>query len=158
MAPEVGITGVLGTPWQRRWRVDLAAVLGPKTYVIEVKGTQADLAREDLDTGKWVHNHPGLCLWLALDAKIRAPKISENWGIISVEGARIQVVRRPPLIDDDRRETSLEAIGSSLCLQSLPQMMGLSRAAQASQLANGHLRPWRHWIKDTLLDDVGHIL
>lgn len=158
MATEVGLTQTLGTPWQRRWRVDLAAIVGRNTYVIEVKGTPADLVREDLTTGKWTHPHPGLCLWLALDAKVAIPKISENWGIIRVQGARVEVVRSPPLVVDDRRETSLEAIGSCLCLQSLPTMMGLSRAARASKLASGHLRPWRHWIKDELVDEDGHIL
>lgn len=148
---EVGLSGMVLLPsWGCEYRVDLVAVLGDRTHVIEVKGTTADLAREDLGAGKWILNHSNLTTWLAVDTRVKADlyaRLPAPWGLLTVDGERVRVTRRAREVDDQKRTGHLEVLGSVLCMQSLPQMMGHTHAGQLAALETaGFDRPWRRWI------------
>lgn len=148
---EVGLSGTrLLPPWGCEYRVDLVAVLGDRTHVIEVKGTSADLAREDLGQGKWVIDYPNFTTWLAVDTRVKDDlyaRLPARWGLLTVDGASVRVARRAQEVDDQKRTSHLEVLGSVLCMQSLPQMMGHTHAGQLAALETaGFDRPWRRWI------------
>jgi hypothetical protein len=163
IVPEVGLThegSFLEPPWGSWYRVDLAASVGRRTHVIEVKGSRSDLAREDLTSGKWQLFYPHLTVWLAYDASVDRPDLHERWGLLKVAGARVDVVRPAREVDDPHRERHLAVLASVLCMQSLPKMMGLTHAGQLSALeTDGFSRPWRRWIQEPrLCEEDGHIL
>ena len=161
---EVGLTRGgkrLVEPWGARYRVDLASNLGSKTHINEVKGTRADLVREDLADGKWILPYHDLCPWLAIDGAMSVPEIDEKWGILQVHGHRVRVVRKAREVDDDHRVENLRVLASVLCMQSLPTMMGLSHAGQMAALeTDGFDRPWRRWTHKPApcCEEPGHIL
>lgn len=162
IAPEVGLTrsgGFLEKPWGSFYRVDLAASLGNQTHVIEVKGTKADLVREDLGQGKWRLFYPHLTVWLALGFDYE-PELDERWGILRVRDQSVKVVRPAREVEDRERERHLEVLGSVLCMQGMPTMMGLTQAGQLAALeTEGYSRPWRKWIQEPeLFDEDSHIL
>jgi hypothetical protein len=143
--------------------VDLVACDRGQTHVIEVKGTRADLVREDLESGKWTYSHPGLCLWLAIDQSMSLHQnLHRSWGIIRVRDHRVRVERRPePLGDDTNYQQSLDVVASCLCMQSLPTLMGLTHAGHASVLeTEGFDRPWRKWTECPAppIEEFGNIL
>jgi hypothetical protein len=146
---EVGLTrqgACLEPPWGSVYRVDLVASLGAKTHVIEVKGTQADLNRENLSEGKWVLPYPNLVVWLAVDDGMTVPRLDEKWGILRVKEESVRVERPAREVDDGQRTRHLEVLARVLCMQSLPRMMGLTSAGQLAALeTNGFSRPWRRW-------------
>ena len=163
IAAEVGLTragSFLERPWGSWYRVDLAAIVGQQTHVIEVKGTRADLVREDLGQGKWQLSYPHLVPWLAVDATVDMPELDERWGLLKVVGHRVNVVRPAREVDDPHRERHLQVLASVLCMQSLPKMMGLTHAGQLAALeTDGFSRPWRRWIREPwLFEEDGHIL
>lgn len=164
VVPEVGLRQRLMRPWGSPWRVDLVAAFKRQTHVIEVKGTRADLVREDLTAGKWTAPHPGLCLWLALSHEIRLHQnLSGDWGIIRVRNQRVTVERQPAFLGEDSDYArSLEIVGSCLCMQGLPTLMGLSRAGQMAALeTDGFDRPWRQWTpspSSVVCEEFGNIL
>lgn len=162
IAAEVGLTRqstYLERPWASWYRVDLASSIGPQTHVIEVKGTRADLAREDLTAGKWVLPYPNLVVWLALgfDQKV---ELDERWGILRIRDQRVEIVRPAREVDDGHRDRHLEVLASVLCMHGLPTMMGLTHAGQLAALeTDGFSRPWRGWIREPRLsEEDGHIL
>ena len=166
IASEVGLTrGSLRLiePWGAWYRVDLAASLGSATHIIEVKGTRADIAREDLGAGKWALAYDNLTPWLAFDDKITPDlyqSLDERWGLMRVKDQRVKVLRRPHRVHDDQRQKNLEVLASVLCMQSLPKMMGLTHAGQLAALeTDGFSRPWRRWVPEPrLFEEDGHIL
>ena len=169
LAQEVGLgrgRPRLCAPWGAAYRVDLAAVVSHKTYVVEVKGTRADIVREDLGAGKWTMAYAdhGLMPWLAFDARIDPrlySQLPETWGLLRVDAQRVKVLRRPPRVYDDNLVESLTAIASVACMQTLPMMMGKNHSEQLAALERGGFaRPWRHWLEDdkTTIEEPGHIL
>ena len=151
LAPEVGLHPGRGlcTPWQGLWRVDMAAVWDRHTHLFEVKGTRADLARENLQQGKWVIDwRPrGLASWLVVDVHV-LPLVTQppaGWGLLVVSDAHTRVDREADKgADDVHFAEHCQALGTVLCLQSLPKLMGLDRAQRLVAL-DGHERPWRLW-------------
>lgn len=161
---EVGLTrhGVrLMEPWGAAYRLDLVAVLGNETHLIEVKGTKADLVREDLTKGKWVLPLHGFRPWLAIDESMEAPaELRESWGLLKVGARRTRVVREPPVARDEGRDRSLEVLARILCMQSLPTLMGLSRAGKMAVLETEVDRPWRRWLTEprVVAEEPGSVL
>lgn len=155
MAREVGLCPVQGlvTPWRGRWRVDLGAVSvdgdRESVHVVEVKGTDADLAREDLVSGKWQmdfsarHLHP----WLAVDHRMRVPEmLPAAWGVLVVGYDSVTVRRRPPDVSTKFKQTPQLALAEVVTAQRLPTIMGLSGAgAAAAMLQAGFSLPWLDW-------------
>ena len=167
IAAEVGLTRGslrLVEPWGAWYRVDLAAILGSATHIIEVKGTRADIAREDLGAGKWALPYNDLRPWLAFDAKITADlyqALDGRWGLMRVTDHRIKILRQPHTAHDDQCQKNTEVLASVLCMQSLPTMMGLSRAGKMAALeTDGFDRPWRRWTHkpSPRREEPGHIL
>jgi hypothetical protein len=151
MAPEVGLArGGLCMPQNGRWRVDLVGI-DSQVHVIEVKGTRADIKREDLAGGKWAlpYYNLGLCPWLAVDAKVTNDlfaDLPDSWGVIRVSGTRVKILREPakkPLGKDMTR--SLQAVAAVNTTQNLPMLMGLSKAQKASAMAYRTACPWHLW-------------
>lgn len=123
MARELGIRldGSLSTAWNGKWRVDMAGVsedLGKTTsYVIEVKGTHEDLARENVASvhpkltfhSKW--HQPEFAklheLWLACgDIRTGQAAVSDvpgHWGVMvfARDHGRATVLRRPSRVAHD---------------------------------------------------------
>lgn len=165
---EVGLhaTRGLSRPWHGRWRVDIAAAVareGVETlHVIEVKGSAADIAREDLGTGKWVLDFArlGVNPWLAV-ADTVAPAhwqaLPAAWGVMQVSGdRRVRLIREPAdKVDhsvwqpNDNVTHAYRALAEVLTAQSLPSMMGRSHAQLVAALDDaGWQRPWRQWSPD----------
>lgn len=151
MAPEVGLNrNGLCMPQKGRWRVDLVGI-DRQVDVIEVKGTRADIMREDLAGGKWAlpYTDLGLTPWLAVDAKVTDDlfaSLPEAWGVIRVADQRVKVVRKPakePLGADMTR--SLMAVAGVSTTQNLPTLMGLNKARIASEMAWKTACPWHLW-------------
>lgn len=148
IVPEVGLTatGQLRPPWGQRWRVDVVAVVGSRVWLMEVKGTKADLVREDYASGKWVLPlSPNLRPWLVVDSKITQDPLPA-WGLMSVANDKLTVVRKSP--DDGVARTDddgvFRTLAQILTLQSLPTMMGRDRAHRMLALT-GFDRPWRRY-------------
>ncbi len=167
MAPEVGLhTRGLCMPQDGRWRVDLVGI-DRQVHVIEVKGTRADIQRENLASGKWSLPwfNLGLLPWLAVDAKITDDLFADlplAWGVIRVSGHKVKVVRKPekePLGHDMTR--SLMAVAGVNTTQNMPMLMGLSQAQKASQLAYRTACPWHLWYQSNTwprCEEPGNIL
>ena len=150
LAPEVGLHTYKGlcTPWQGFWRGDLGAIWRQEAHLFEVKGSRADLAREAMDRGKWVHNWlaMGIRPWLVVDVKIGCQSPATGWGlmVVNAEG-RLRVDVEAGTCDRGPRFNDyVQALGTVLCLQSLPQMMGRDSAQRLAAL-DGFERPWRLW-------------
>ena len=145
MAYEVGLRPRgLCTVLDGRWRVDIGALWRQQIHFFEVKGTRADYAREILDAGKWVHPWPALWPWLVVDVRVDARQPPAGWGLMTVDGDRLKVVNEPLAAAETMSPTDVEALGTVLCLQSLPKMMGLTQSQRVIALA-GFERPWRLW-------------
>jgi hypothetical protein len=165
LAPEVGLHALHGlcTPWDGRWRVDLAATLVSdhveSVHVIEVKGTLADLAREDLTAGKWAVDFPrlGLNPWLAHADTIgpgHLTTLPRAWGLLSVSAdGRVRETRAPQhVVDtsvhepDDNVTRAYRALSQVLTAQALPTLFGLRPESALEMLAErGIDRPWRQY-------------
>lgn len=164
LALEVGLHATRGlcTPWDGRWRVDVAAAVernsSEAVHVIEVKGSPSDIAREDMTAGKWIVPYPrlGLTPWLAVAHTI-APAAYEHlnadWGILVVDDRRVRREREPGHVvkttaraPNDDVTFAYRALARVLTNQALPVMAGLSQAQARRELVRqGAHRPWRHW-------------
>jgi len=149
LAPEVGLHTFHGlcTPWRGFWRGDVGAIWRQEAHLFEVKGTRADLAREDLSQGKWKWSWAelGLRPWLVVDVKI-ACQPPTGWGLMVVNDTGVLRVDVEPRVCDRSPQFAeyCQALGTVLCLQSLPKLMGLDRAQRLVTL-DGFERPWRLW-------------
>lgn len=153
MAPEVGLhMSGLCTPQNGRWRVDLVGI-DRRVHVIEVKGTRADIKREDLTSGKWSlpYDDLGLTPWLAVDAKITDDlfeELPDSWGVIRIADTRVKVIRKPSKAPTGMDMTrSLQAVASCNTTQNLPMLMGLKQAQRASAMAYRTACPWHLWYR-----------
>lgn len=158
MAPEVGLHPVRGlcTPWDGKWRVDLAAGVAESVHVIEVKGSLADLTREDLGDGKWQLDYArhGLTPWLAHADVIspgRLQTLPRAWGLLSVAAdGRVHVTREPQHTPNGNVASAYRALAQVLTAQALPTLFGLkTEAAMAVMAEAGVDRPWRAWEQET---------
>jgi len=180
IVPEVGLHRARGlcAPNDGRWRLDLVTVVPRHGVsecfdVIEVKGTRADIGREDLGTGKWIlrYDRMGLTPWLAIDAKIddkMFEALHPMWGVMRVSGYSPKVIRQPqdPVWHDIRQSNddataSHRVLAQIASLQSMPMLMGLKAARRASAMALAVNNPWQKWIDHAPLPRVegpGNIL
>lgn len=167
IAPEVGLHAVRGlcAPWDGRWRVDLVAATPrhgarERIDVIEVKGSSADLRREDLDAGKWMlrYDRMGLTPWLAVSSRVDRDLwsgLNPLWGVVSCDGFNAKVARQPeaPIwhsIHDSNDDVTaaLRAMAVVMCAHAVPTLMGLSLAKRAAAMESAVTRPWRRWLPD----------
>lgn len=168
LVPEVGLHALRGlcTPWDGRWRVDLAASLVSdhveSVHVIEIKGTLADLAREDLGSGKWAIDYPrlGLNPWLAHADTIgpgHLTALPRSWGLLSVSAdGRVRETRSPAnVVDtsvhapDDNVTNAYRAMAQVLTAQAMPTLFNLRPESALEALAErGIDRPWRRYSVD----------
>lgn len=181
LVTEVGLSPNrgLGTPWQGRWRVDLAAVVPvydghyERFDVIEVKGSAADLRREDLGKGKWqiCYQALGLTPWLAVADTVPEKDYDQlpgDWGLLTVKGTRVIVTRRPR---DEIKHNVLSptttsfavhrALSQTQCLQTMPMLMGLSGKGRAAAMFETLTRPWSAWLPSpstVTCEEPGNIL
>jgi hypothetical protein len=168
MALEVGLHPLRGltTPANGRYRVDVAAALvddcDESLHVIEVKGSVADLVREDLGAGKWAlpYARMGLNPWLAVADTIGEAhwrQLSGDWGVLQARGEGVRVLRRPSQsVTFDVNQPSDEvtfayrALAQVQTLQRLPTMAGLSPSQTLRALERGDWhRPWGQWSAPT---------
>jgi hypothetical protein len=165
LALEVGLHPLQGlcTPWDGRWRVDLAAGLVAdhieSVHVVEVKGSLADLAREDLGSGKWVLDFPrlGLNPWLAHADTIgpgHLQTLPRAWGLLSVAAdGRVRVTRDPEHVVDgsvhapgDNVTGAYRALAQVLTAQAMPTLYGVKAEAALEMMTEAGIhRPWRAW-------------
>lgn len=177
LATEVGLHPLHGlcTPWDGRWRVDLAAGLVAdhveSVHVVEVKGSLADLAREDLGAGKWVldYGRHGLNPWFAHADTIgpgHLQALPRAWGLLSVSAdGHVRVSRDPEHVVDtaahapgDNVTIAYRALAQVLTAQALPTLFGVTAHRALELMAeHGVHRPWRRWEPETRrrrVDDV----
>jgi hypothetical protein len=128
-------------------------------HVIEVKGSLADLSREDVEDGKWLLPYPRLSLnpWLAHADAIgpgHLESLPRAWGLLSVAvDGRVRVTREPEhIVDsdanqpDDNVTNAYRALAQVLTAQALPTLYGTDLATAMSLLSErGVDRPWRAW-------------
>ena len=155
MAGEVGLTtaGRFSTPLKGKWRIDVVGVVGKRVFLIEVKGSKADLTREKMDRGKWTLDYGRFVImpWLAVvdDASDRCLEMApDGWGVISVKDyGEVSILRKPPsvaIVDDS---WVFPGIAQTLSMQMLPFSMG-KKDKQRSLGMLEVVRPWRHWEED----------
>jgi hypothetical protein len=146
--------------------VDLAAGLirdhVESVHVIEVKGSLADLAREDLGDGKWALDYAALGInpWLAVVDTIgpgHLETLPRAWGLLSVAGdGRVRELRVPEhVVDtaahapDDNVTGAYRALAQVLTAQALPTLFAADTATALELMAErGVDRPWRQWSED----------
>ncbi len=174
---EVGVNyqGHLTTPWHGRWRVDLVGVCrrgrnalrvtGWRVVVVEVKGTKADLAREDTAVFKWTLDIPGCELWVACGDEatgmLATKNVPAHWGVVVFpQGGKRHVVRKPAFDEDlhpgdFRAMDAFRAIAEVNTAQRLPTAVnvlksrGGDKAVVDRLFADGWSRQWREYAAAT---------
>ncbi len=167
----LGIGGDITTPWSGRWRIDLAAASVRSrrvhTYIVEVKGTAQDLARErigDVDNkadrwhSKWHHEDFAKRneLWVACgDMKtgwLASGDVPEHWGVIVFdEQGKTTVIRKVEDaavhdIDDAHVRSSFIALAEVQTSEQMP------RAFNARNVRR-HGQPWERLLNEGWAED-----
>jgi hypothetical protein len=175
LAREVGLSyaGKITTAWGGQWRVDLAgcqhAGRGVFTYLVEVKGTLADLRRERIADGnrrdKWHRPEFGAGheLWIACgDIKtgwIAYGDVPEHWGVVVFDDqGRTTVLRKVAyepgrFLPWDQAADQLLALCQVQTAATMPSAFNARRVADHGQpwerlLADGWAHEDRDWISD----------
>lgn len=187
IAPEIGLRREgLTSAWKSPHRVDLVGVAKPtkrgpgRVYLIEVKSTSADLAREYLDRPlierqkkirakhrrgyaraayRWEINtiKLGVVPYLAVDASVSADLyafLPATWGVLSVRGEKVRVLRKPvPEAEANSSQLSRawQALAESHSMWNLPRMNRRKPEAILSELIEGEYgNQWAKWGKRIL--------
>ncbi len=157
IACETGVCGdYLHKPMDGTWRVDAIGATVKRVRrrggiyeelcavdVVEVKGTRADLRRENLEAGKWVAMATDFTCWLLVSADCRdvdLASLPERWGVLRANDAAtgVTVVRRA---DDRRRSLSTRELFALACtsvsghLPNTGMMPGLRRPPLEERIA-----------------------
>ncbi len=166
LALETGVRGDhLVKPMDGTWRVDAIGATVKQVRrpggiyeelcavdVVEVKGTRADLKRENLEAGKWTSMTTDFTCWLLVSADCRDADLAslpERWGVLRANDAAtgVTVVRKA---DDRRRPLSTREAFALACTSvsgSLPDMHsvpGQRRPTQADRIAAASLALFRN--------------
>jgi hypothetical protein len=183
LATEIGLhwtTGALATPWESIWRVDLVGCEEKyghfRTICVEVKGSYADLAREDIERddlpmarkmrSKW-HNQDiarAHELWVAVgDIKtmhVAVADIPEHWGVILfADDNKITVGRKaikPPAhtATSDFARECWRAMAKVQTTTRLPTFFNSRRHNPGQRLLDGGWHEERLWIRDNAQVDA----
>jgi len=149
----------LTTPWSGRWRVDVVGMVKASgqmwPWLIEVKGTSADLRREDMTMGKWQLDYSGhgIWPWVSVARGMDFSQVPGSWGILttSLDGLETRITRRPETPEGQPNLLQCYlALASVQTTYNLPSMYGRHSRRYVVEKLGEYARPLRFWdaIKD----------